>query len=122
MAMVLHELATNSAKYGALSVKGGHVSVRWRHRRNGHAQSGLSIQWEESGGPNVMPATRSGYGTSVICDLVPYELGGTVDLVHASEGVRCRIEIPAQWLSSSHAPSDLSTKRPEAVQLFQTEP
>ena len=120
MAMVLHELATNSAKYGALSVKGGRVSVRWRHRQNGHAQSWLSIQWEESGGPNVVPATRSGYGTSVICDLIPYELGGTVDLVHASEGVRCRMEFPAHWLSSSHAPSDLSTDQPEASSLFQT--
>ena len=60
IAMVFHELATNAAKFGALSTKGGHVSVRWSHRRNGHAQSWLSIRWEESGGPNVVPPARLG--------------------------------------------------------------
>ena len=109
MAMVFHELATNAAKFGALSAAGGHVSVRWSHRRNGHAQSWLSIKWEERGGPTVVPPTRSGYGTSVIRDLIPYELGGTVDLVHAPEGVCCRLEIPAHWLCSSSPPSDVST-------------
>ena len=54
----------------------------------------------------MVPQTRSGYGTSVIRDLIPYELGGTVDLVHAPEGVRCRLEIPAHWLSNPT--SDLS--------------
>jgi two-component sensor histidine kinase len=108
IAMVFHELATNAAKFGALSATGGRVCVRWSHKRNGHAHSLLSIHWEERGGPNVVPQTRSGYGTSVIRDLVPYELGGTVDLVHAPEGVRCRLEIPAHWLSGGNAPSDLS--------------
>jgi hypothetical protein len=51
-------------------------------------------------------------GTSVIRDLIPYELGGTVDLVHAPEGVRCRLEIPAHWLSSRDQRSDLSTDDP----------
>jgi PAS domain S-box-containing protein len=109
IAMVFHELATNAAKYGALSTKGGRVSVSWSHRRNGHAQSWLSIRWEESGGPNVVPPTRSGYGTSVIRDLIPYELGGTVELVHAPEGVCCKLEIPAHWLIASNPASDLST-------------
>jgi two-component sensor histidine kinase len=109
IAMVFHELATNAAKYGALSTKGGHVSVSWSHRRNGHARSWLSIRWEESGGPNVVPLTRSGYGTSVIRDLIPYELGGTVELVHAPEGVRCQLEIPAHWLFGSNPATDLST-------------
>ena len=49
-----------------------------------------------------MRSKKSGYGTSVICDLIPYELGGTVDLVLASEGVRCRLEIPGDWLSSGN--------------------
>ena len=46
--------------------------------------------------------------TSVIRDLIPFELGGTVDLVHAPQGVRCRLEIPAHWFSGSNAPSYLS--------------
>jgi PAS domain S-box-containing protein len=108
IAMVFHELATNAAKFGALSTKCGHVSVRWSHRRNGHSQSWLSIRWEESGGPNVVPPARSGYGTSVIRDLVPYELGGKVELVHAPAGVRCKLEIPAHWLSSGNRESDPS--------------
>ena len=103
--MVLHELATNAAKFGALSCANGRVSVRWGHRRNGHADSWLSIFWEECGGPTVPPQTRSGYGTSVICDQIPYELGGSVDLVHVPEGVRCRLEIPARWFSSLSQPS-----------------
>ena len=105
MAMVFHELATNAAKYGALSSANGHVSVRWGQRRNGHAHTRLSILWEERGGPSVPPLTQSGYGTDVIRDLIPYELGGTVDLVHAPEGVRCELEIPGHWLSSRDPPS-----------------
>ena len=108
IAMVLHELATNAAKFGALSAAGGHVSVRWSVRRNGHVHPRLSILWQERGGPKVMPRTRSGYGTSVIRDLVPYELGGTVDLVYAREGVRCKLEIPTHWLSSRDQQGDPS--------------
>ena len=47
-----------------------------------------------------MAPSKSGYGTTVIRELVPYELGGTVDLVLAPEGVRCRLEIPIDWLTS----------------------
>jgi hypothetical protein len=67
-----------------------------------------------------MPRTRSGYGTSVIRDLVPYELGGTVDLVYAREGIRCKLEIPTHWLSnrdqqcdSSAAPEPTPPRRAE---------
>ena len=108
IAMVFHELATNAAKFGALSAVAGHVSVRWNHRRNGHAKSWLWIQWEECGGPKVAPQIRSGYGTSVIRDQIPYELGGTVDLVHAPDGICCRLEIPAHWLSSRDQTSRFS--------------
>jgi PAS domain S-box-containing protein len=109
IAMVLHELATNAAKFGALSAKGGCVSVRWGHLRNGDAQNRFSIWWEESGGPTVRPQARSGYGTSVIRHLIPYELGGTVDLVHAPDGVRCKLEIPARWLNNRLITGDDST-------------
>jgi PAS domain S-box-containing protein len=100
IAMVLLELATNAAKFGALSAKNGCVSVRWGRLRNGDRPSRLSIWWEESGGPTVRPQARPGYGTSVIRDLVPYELGGMVDIVFAPDGVCCRLEIPARWLAS----------------------
>jgi two-component sensor histidine kinase len=77
LAMVFHELSTNAAKFGALSLRSGRVSVRWDFRRNGHAESWLRIQWQESGGPDVGPPTRSGFGASVVRELIPYELGGT---------------------------------------------
>ena len=98
MAMVLHELVTNAAKYGALSTQSGHVSVRWYRKLNGSAQ--LILVWQESGGPRVEAPRRSGYGTGVVRDLIPYEFGGTVDLSFPPEGVRCRLEIPFDWVSS----------------------
>jgi PAS domain S-box-containing protein len=99
LAMVLHELAANAAKFGAISVKSGHVCVRWSLMRNGHAESRLCIQWQESGGPRVVAPTRSGFGTSVVRELIPYELGGSVELMHPAEGVRATLEIPAHWLA-----------------------
>jgi two-component sensor histidine kinase len=98
MAMVLHELVTNAAKHGALSVQSGHVSVRWYRKLNGSAQ--LILVWQESGGPRVEGPSKSGYGTGVVRDLIPYEFGGTVDLSFPPEGVRCRLEIPFDWVSS----------------------
>jgi two-component sensor histidine kinase len=103
VAMVLHELATNAAKFGALSAKDGCVAVRWDRLRNGGTQGQLRIQWEESGGPTVRPQARSGYGTSVIRHLIPYELGGTADVVRAPDGIHCTLEIPARWLETPGA-------------------
>jgi len=94
VAMVLHELVTNAAKYGALSSPQGRVSVSWDRRSEGKAAASLAIAWREFGGPPIAPTTTSGYGTSLIRDLIPHELGGTVDLIFASEGVHCSIEIP----------------------------
>jgi NO-binding membrane sensor protein with MHYT domain/two-component sensor histidine kinase len=96
LAMVLHELVTNAVKYGALSTGNGRVSVRWRCRPNGGSQNVLAIEWQEGRGPPVKAPSRRGYGTSVICDLIPYELGGTVDVDYATGGVRCQIELPLE--------------------------
>ena len=101
LAMVFHELATNSAKFGAMSAKSGRVSVRWSFSRDERAERWLRLRWEESGGPLVAEPTRWGFGTSVIRDLVPYELGGTADLAHLPKGVCCNLHIPALWLSAS---------------------
>jgi PAS domain S-box-containing protein len=104
IAMVLHELATNAAKFGALASPRGRVSVRWLRRKDGNGPGPLVMRWQEIGGPPVAVPARSGYGTSVICDLIPYELGGTVDVVHAREGLRCSVEIPAAWLGNPDRP------------------
>jgi two-component sensor histidine kinase len=97
--LVLHELTTNAAKYGALSQRKGLVSVRWCRAPNGRRTGPLAIEWLESGGPPVEVPSNSGYGSSVITELVPYELGGTARLVFSPEGVRCQLVIPAKWLA-----------------------
>ena len=105
VSMVLHELTTNAAKYGALSTHGGRISVRWHRVMNGNADARLCIEWQESGGPAVQAPDRSGYGMEVIRDLLPYELDGKVDLAFASAGVRCCIDIaisqPARGLQTT---------------------
>jgi len=121
MAMVLHELATNAAKYGALSAENGHVSILWDWHLDGHTRSHLVFEWREIGGPPIVAPGKPGYGTSTIRDLIPYQLGGTVDLVLAPEGVGCRLEIPPDWLRNDGQPlhmPDGETEKPE----FQTSP
>jgi len=115
MGMVLHELATNAAKYGALSVPTGQVSVSWDRTQNGSATANLVLVWRESGGPRIAAEVKFGYGARLIRELVPYELGGTVDLVFAPEGVTCRVEFPlsvpettiTEYVSSANFPSSL---------------
>jgi len=93
VAMVIHELVTNAAKHGALSSLHGSVSVSWQ-RTGTDAAAILTITWREVGGPPIMAPVRSGYGSGLIRDLIPHELGGTVDLIFQSDGARCEIEIP----------------------------
>jgi PAS domain S-box-containing protein len=95
VARVLHELATNAAKYGALSIPGGQIAVSWGLKPNG-AATNLTLVWQEFGGPPVGSEHPSGYGTTLIRNLIPYELGGAVDLVFAQEGVNCRMHIPVR--------------------------
>ena len=108
MAMVLHELVTNAAKYGALSTQSGRVRVGWRWRANGAPLARLVIEWQEVGGPAVPPCNQSGYGTCVIRELLPYELGGKVDLAFAADGVRCKLEIPAEWVGGGQPYSPIA--------------
>jgi len=104
MGMVLHELATNAAKYGALSTQNGRVSIRWEQRLSGQGRSHLVLEWREVGGPAVVAPQKPGFGTSTIRGLIPYEFGGTVDLAFAPAGVRCRLELAADWLINTGEP------------------
>jgi PAS domain S-box-containing protein len=98
LAMVLHELATNAAKYGALSNGLGRISVCWQCRSHDKLSAARLLEWQEVGGPPVAAPTTHGYGTSVIRDLIPHELGGFVDLAFTHKGVLCRIGLPAKWV------------------------
>ena len=99
--MVLHELATNAAKHGALFTRDGKVSVQWHRQLNGDARAGLVIEWQETGGPPAEAASKAGYGMSVIRELIPHELGGKVNYVLTPEGARCQLEIPGRWIDAT---------------------
>jgi PAS domain S-box-containing protein len=93
LAMTFHELATNAAKYGALSDSQGHLDVTWKVERNG-TESTLRLCWRESGGPAVAPPSRRGFGTLLVERGTEVELGGTAQLNFAPTGVCCDIEVP----------------------------
>jgi PAS domain S-box-containing protein len=115
LAMVLHELATNAAQYGALSTPHGRIEVNWTCRPGENAAN-LSIAWREVGGPAVAASPDCRYGISIIRDLIPQELGGSVDLAFASSGVCCNIEIPLEPAHDRHTgASAVDARSREAV-------
>ncbi|HEX2553492.1 MAG TPA: PAS domain S-box protein [Microvirga sp.] len=91
LAMSLHELCTNAAKYGALSVPGGSVSILWS-LAGGSGARRLHLRWEERGGPPVAPPARRGFGTRLIERQLAGEFDGGVRLDFAPAGVVCTIE------------------------------
>ena len=96
--LIIHELTTNAAKYGALSVPEGAISVRVTDRTEGEDGS-LFVEWRETGGPVVQPPARRGFGQSVITRSLQYSPGGGAEIFYEPEGVRCVIRIPASDLS-----------------------
>jgi PAS domain S-box-containing protein len=91
--MAFHELATNAAKYGALSVPDGELSVRWRSQP-GDGGQGLLLIWQESGGPAVQPPQRRGFGSLLIERALAAEFGGAIELAFPPEGVTCTMRLP----------------------------
>jgi PAS domain S-box-containing protein len=91
IALALHELATNAAKYGALSTSAGHVELAWTLAAEGRDQV-LNLRWREVGGPPVRPPSRRGFGTRLIERGLATDLQGSVDLDYPPEGVICTIE------------------------------
>jgi NO-binding membrane sensor protein with MHYT domain/two-component sensor histidine kinase len=93
LGMVFHELATNAAKYGALSVSGGVARVAWKIAE-GRAGPELQLDWQESGGPPVLQPARRGFGSRMVQGSVAGELGGAAELEFAADGFRARLSIP----------------------------
>jgi len=91
--MTCHELATNAAKYGALSLPGGRVDVTWSVAGE-PAPGVLTLEWRESGGPPVAPPSRRGFGTEMIRRGFARDVDGETDLEFAPEGVRFRLVAP----------------------------
>ena len=95
LAMAFHELTTNAAKYGALSVPGGRVEIAWApYEENGRMW--LRLTWLEQGGPPVAAPARRGFGSRLIESGVAAELGGTARLDYDVAGVRCDMVIPLE--------------------------
>ena len=93
LAMAMHELCTNAAKYGALSTPAGKVAVKWSVA-NSTREPRLSLSWVETGGPPVKPPKRRGFGSQLIEQIMTYELQADVKRDFAEEGMRCTIEFP----------------------------
>ncbi|WP_206606486.1 sensor histidine kinase [Steroidobacter cummioxidans] len=87
LGMAIHELATNSMKYGALSAAGGEVAVRWSLEPIDSDQC-LRLRWAESGGPPVSPPKRRGFGSLLIEQVLAQDFGGKVSLSYEPDGLR----------------------------------
>ncbi len=112
LALVVHELVTNCAKYGALSDNGSvHVTV------SRDEDDAVVIDWVESGGPAVQPPKRRGFGSTIIERTVPYDLGGTSEVRYALAGLVARFTIPLRHLADP--PADAAEREASDVEEAQ---
>ncbi|WP_299652980.1 HWE histidine kinase domain-containing protein [uncultured Tateyamaria sp.] len=122
MALVIHELVTNSAKYGALTDQSGRVGVDLNIADDG----ALVIEWRERGGPVVKAPTRRGFGSTIIERTVPFELNGTVETRFKISGFEADIMIPSRYVSEGvivdkeDGPSDAPSTGSAMVELSGT--
>jgi two-component sensor histidine kinase len=95
VALTFHELATNAAKYGALTSDTGHVDVSWQLEGDN-----LVVSWSERGGPEIEgPPTVRGFGSRLVENTVTRQYGGTLDYDWRREGLRVKITVPAECLA-----------------------
>jgi two-component sensor histidine kinase len=92
VAISLHELATNAAKYGSLSAADGNVEIAWSCTADGR----LNLRWTESGGPAAMPPTHRGFGTRIMEKIIGGQLGGQVRFDWREQGLICEFVLPLQ--------------------------
>ncbi|QFS83645.1 HWE histidine kinase domain-containing protein [Roseivivax sp. THAF197b] len=104
LALILHEMVTNSVKYGALSVPEGRVAIGLSRTETG----ALQIDWQDKGGPEVSPPTRRGFGSSIIESSISFELGGTSEVSYPPTGVEARFVVPPGYLSEAGAVVQMS--------------
>lgn len=103
LGLALHELATNAAKYGALTTSEGRVRITWRQPQ----PDLVEVLWRESNGPPVSEPNRRGFGLDLIEKIVAHELQNAVDLKFQPEGVECTIRVPVR----ERTPFDLRASR-----------
>ena len=96
LALVLHELTTNAAKYGSLSNDTGRLEISWSLEANGDCR----LRWREVGGPPVKPPARSGFGAALIRRSVPFDLGGEAEVRFLTDGVEVDLLVPASYVEN----------------------
>lgn len=99
VALVLHELATNAVKYGALGKADGRLAVRWSREAGG----GVRLTWRETSAGPVSPPARRGFGSTIIERMIPFELRGTARVDYLPEGLSAAFEIPAEFVEEQAA-------------------
>jgi PAS domain S-box-containing protein len=97
VSMLIHELATNAVKYGALSRRGGHVDFSWRKLEN----DSVEMIWRERGGPDVVPPQQPGFGTSLIQQIAQNQLCGEMESLWHKEGYELKLILPESVLQVS---------------------
>jgi PAS domain S-box-containing protein len=121
LGMAVHELATNAAKYGALSEAGGEVVLEWR--LEGEGQRRLVLEWQERGGPPAAEPGRRDFGLTFIERSLAHEFGGVVELDFRPGGLYCRMDLPlgrgtaADLPEAEAAPAAAAMQRPGAAGL-----
>jgi two-component sensor histidine kinase len=101
LSLVIHELATNAAKYGGLSVRAGRIEVSWELMKNGSGDERFLFRWSERRGPPVKPPTHKGFGSVIITSVVGDELNCTPTLEYAEQGFRYCLECSLSTLSGT---------------------
>ncbi|MDP1617452.1 HWE histidine kinase domain-containing protein [Phenylobacterium sp.] len=99
LSLVIHELVTNSAKYGALCDSRGEVHVSWTTDASG----ALDLAWREQGGPTVKAPTRRGFGSTIIERSIPHELGGEAEVTFDPAGLRVALRVPGRFVVEGRA-------------------
>ncbi len=117
LAMVLHELATNAAKYGSLSCEAGRVEISWELTASAGGAAELRLEWLERNGPAVTAPTREGFGSTVLRSTIERQLSGRLRLDWETQGLRCALIVPADQiaapgaeLSSDNAPAEPASR------------
>ena len=95
LALILHELATNASKYGALSIDGGRLALKWKKEQTERGEQ-IVLTWRESGGPSVYAKAADGFGTKLIKQASTYELDGSADLRFDPDGLVAEIAFPSE--------------------------
>ncbi len=112
VALALHELATNAVKHGAIGRPSGRLSVTWDIEAvDGVDGERLVIHWRESGvGMPGGPPPRRGFGSELITEALPYQLDADTELAFTTDGVRCRITLPAEAFRAGGKQEDMGAQ------------